>query len=150
MFYWAGCISTASGLLITGSVLFYTCHAVRKKIFALLMVAIYVLPVAMFGTYRLIDRQVYTATYSFTVEKWANADEDDRAHIIDFFREGYDLVGESIDTVPPLLGAPDSVTDTAYYYNLGYHKYYLGVDPVYYLVEFDSQNIIFKEGVYEG
>jgi len=140
----------ASGLLIAGSVLFYTCHVVPKKIFALLMVAIYALPAAMFGTYRLIDRQVYTSTYSFTVEKWASANVDNRAHIIDFFREEYHLAGEDIDFVPPLLGTPDSITDTAYYYNLGNHKYILGVDPVYYLVEFDSQNIITKEGVYEG
>lgn len=138
------------GLLITGLVALYKFFKTRKLLFSIITVSIWVLPIAMLGIYQDIDQRIYEATYSFTVEKWAAADEDDRARMIRFFREDYDLVGENIDVVPPLLGTPDSITDTGYYYNLGNVEYVLGMDPMYYLIEFNDQNIIVAEGVYQG
>ena len=138
------------GLLITGLVALYKFFKTRKLLFSIITVSIWVLPIAMLGIYQDIDQRIYEATYSFTVEKWAAADEDDRARMIRFFREDYDLVGENIDVVPPLLGTPDSITDTGYYYNLGNVEYVLGMDPLYYLIEINNQNIIIAEGVYQG
>lgn len=138
------------GLLITGLVALYKFFKTRKLLFSIITVSIWVLPIAMLGIYQDIDQRIYEATYSFTVEKWAVADEDDRARMIRFFREEYDLVGENINVVPPLLGTPDSITDTGYYYNLGNVEYVLGMDPLYYLIEFNDKNIIITEGVYQG
>ena len=138
------------GLLITGLVALYKFFKTRKLLFSIITVSIWVIPIAMLGIYQDIDQRIYEATYSFTVEKWAAADEDDRARMIRFFREEYDLVGENINVVPPLLGTPDTVTETGYYYNLGNVEYVLGIDPLYYLIEFNDQNIIIAEGVYHG
>lgn len=138
------------GLLITGLVALYKFFKTRKLLFSIITVSIWVLPIAMLGIYQDIDQRIYEATYSFTVEKWAAADEDDRARMIRFFREEYDLVGENINVVPPLLGTPDSVTETGYSYNLGTNEYFFGIDPVFYLIEFNDQNIIVAEGVYQG
>ena len=138
------------GFLITGLIALYKFLKTKKLMFTLITVGVFILPIAMLGIYQDIDRRIYEATYSFSVEKWANADENDRARIIRFFREDYDLVGDSIDVVPPLLGTPDSVTETAYYYNLGDVEFVLGIDPIFYLIEFNDQNIITAEGVYQG
>ena len=138
------------GFLITGLIALYKFLKTKKLMFSLIAVGVFVLPIAMLGIYQDIDQRIYEATYSFSVEKWAAADEDDRARIIRFFREEYNLVGENIDVVPPLLGTPDTVTETGYYYNLGNVEYVLGIDPLYYLVEFNDQNIIIAEGVYQG
>ena len=138
------------GLLITGLVALYKFFKTRKLLFSIITVSIWVLPIAMLGIYQDVDQRIYEATYSFTIEKWATADEDDRARMIRFFREEYDLVGENINVVPPLLGTPDSITDTGYYYNLGNVEYVLGMDPLYYLIEYNEQNIIIAEGVYQG
>lgn len=141
---------TALGFLIVGSIGLYKHLQVKKVTFSWIMIAIYFSPIAMLGTYNYIDRQIYNATYTFTIEKWANASEEERARIIPFFRQQYDLVGDNIDVVIPLLGTPDSTTDTMYYYNLGYAESVLVTEPVYYLVEFNPQNIITSERVYEG
>ena len=141
---------TALGLLIVGSVGLYKHLKVKKVTFSLIMLAIYLSPIAMLGTYNYIDRQIYNATYTFTIEKWANASEDERARIIPFFRKQYDLVGDNLDVVIPLLGTPDTVTDTTYSYNLGVAESVLVTQPIYYLVNFNEQNIITSERVYKG
>lgn len=141
---------TALGFLIVGSIGLYKHLKVKKVTFSWIMIAIYLSPIAMLGTYNYIDRQIYNATYTFTVEKWANASEEERARIIPFFRKQYDLVGDNIDVVIPLLGTPNTVTDTTYYYNLGVAESVLVTKPVYYLVEFNEENIITGESVYKG
>lgn len=141
---------TPLGLLIVGSVGLYKHLKVKKVTFSLIMLAIYLSPIAMLGTYNYIDRQIYNATYTFTIEKWANASEDERARIIPFFRKQYDLVGDNLDVVIPLLGTPDTVTDTTYSYNLGVAESVLVTQPIYYLVNFNEQNIITSELVYKG
>lgn len=60
---------TALGLLIVGSVGLYKHLKVKKVTFSLIMLAIYLSPIAMLGTDNYIDRQIYNATYTFTIEK---------------------------------------------------------------------------------
>ena len=141
---------TALGFLIVGSIGLYKHLQVKKVTFSFIMLAIYLSPIAMLGTYNYIDCQIYNATYTFTVEKWANANEDERARIIPFFRKQYNLVGDNIDVVIPLLGTPDTVTDTTYSYNLGVAESVLVTQPIYYLINFNEQNIITSERVYKG
>lgn len=141
---------TTIGLLIVGSIKLYRNLKVKKLTIALIISAVFVLPSAMFILYQLIDNNVYDVKYSFTVEKWANASQDDRARIIPSFREQYQLVGENVEYVIPLLGTPDSELETKYYYNLGYSEAILVREPVYYLIEFSDIRIITSESIYQG
>lgn len=147
----ASCFTpTALGLLIVGSIGLYKHLNVKKVTFSFIMIAIYLSPIAILGTYNYIDRQIYNATYTFTVENWAVANQEERARIIPFFRQQYDLVGDNIDVVIPLLGTPDKVTDTTYFYNLGLAESVLVTEPIYYLVNFNEQYIVTSERVFQG
>jgi hypothetical protein len=147
----ASCFTpTSLGLLIVGSIGLYKHLNVKKVTFSFIMIAIYLSPIAILGTYNYIDRQIYNATYTFTVEKWAVANQEERARIIPFFRQQYDLVGDNIDVVIPLLGTPDKVTDTTYFYNLGLAESVLVTEPIYYLVNFNEQYIVTSERVFQG
>jgi hypothetical protein len=116
----------------------------------LLIVVMVAGPLAPLGVYRYIDRHNYEVTYTFTPGKWEEADTRDRSLLIDSFREQYDLVGENIDIVIDLLGEPDIIEESQYIYDLGDFRTWLAMDPYFYLITFDGEDIITSEGIYQG
>lgn len=139
----------ALGLLIVGSVELYKKLKVKKLTLSLIMLAIYISPIAMLSVYRFIDHQIYDSTYAFSAEKWATANEDERSHMIHYFREQHELVEKELEYAIILLGQPDREEDLKYYYSLGLEEAVLVTHEVYYLIEFDFQNIITNESIIE-
>lgn len=139
----------ALGLLIVGSIGLYKNLKVKKLTFFLLMITVYISPIGMLVIYRCIDQQIYDTTYAFSAEKWSNANEDERSHIIHFFRAQHELVEKDLDYAIILLGQPDREEELKYYYSLGLEEAVLVTHEVYYLIEFDIQNIITNESIIE-
>lgn len=117
---------------------------------SLLTIAVIAIPLASLGIFRLADRQNYNVTYTFTPIKWEQADIEDRGRLIDSFRQQYDLVGQNIDTVPDLLGEPNSQEELQYIYDIGDYKKWLSIDQYYYVITYDLGNIIIDEVIYQS
>lgn len=118
--------------------------------FSLLTIAVVAIPLASLVTFRLIDRHNYNVTYTFTPTKWEEADTMNRARLIDSFRQQYDLVGLNIDTVPDLLGEPDSQEESQYIYDIGDYKKWFSIDSYYYVITYDLGNVITSEEIYQS
>lgn len=117
---------------------------------SLIIIGVVVIPSASLGIFRLADRQNYNITYTFTPIKWEQADIEDRGRLIDSFRQQYDLVGQNIDIVPDLIGEPDSQEEMQYIYDIGNYKKWLSIDPYYYVITYDLNNIITSEEIYQS
>lgn len=117
---------------------------------SLIIIGVVVIPSASLGIFRLADRQNYNITYTFTPIKWEQADIEDRGRLIDSFRQQYDLVGQNIDIIPDLIGEPDSQEEMQYIYDIGNYKKWLSIDPYYYVITYDLNNIITSEEIYQS
>lgn len=117
---------------------------------SLLTIAVIAIPLASLGIFRLADRQNYNVTYTFTPIKWEQADIEDKGRLIDSFRQQYDLVGQNIDTVPDLLGEPDSQEELQYIYDIGDYKKWLSIDQYYYVITYDLGNIITSDEIFQS
>lgn len=121
-----------------------------KMKLSLFILGIIMAPLSVFVGVRLIDRQIYKVTYTFTPLKWQQSDENERGRLIDSFREQYDLIGEPITFAVSLLGEPDRKEEGAHLYHLGDYRMWIALDPHYYYVAFDENEIIHSEYIFQG
>ena len=97
--------------------------------------------------YQVGDVLVYKDHYTFTKEKWASADENERGRLIDSFRTIHDLKGENISVAEELLGAPDERNEASLVYYIGDYNKWMALDPYIYRITFDIDNIITADSI---
>jgi len=122
-------------------------HERPQKKILISALCIYLGSIVLASFYQVGDVLVYKDHYTFTKEKWASADENERGRLIDSFRTIHDLKGENISVAEELLGAPDERNEASLVYYIGDYNKWMALDPYIYRITFDIDNIITADSI---
>ncbi|MDI9503954.1 MAG: hypothetical protein QM205_03325 [Bacillota bacterium] len=133
--------------MMFGAAILYKDKPNTQKKVRFIAFLLYFVPFALGILYQVGDIVAYKVRYTFSVEKWAAADQNERGRLINSFRTNHPLVGENISVAKALLGEPDVSGDTYFIYYIGDYDKWLAMDPYYYSITFNSENIITAEDI---
>lgn len=123
---------------------------IPKKVPYLSFVLVGVVAVLITLTGRYFIKREYDTYYAFTSEKWQNLAQDERYRMIDSFIETTEVIGKPISNVTTLLGEPNEEWSSSVVYYLGFGRDFFAIDQYYYLVNFNTENIVTTHGVYQS